>query len=134
MKATAAGIIGAARNFAQTTALEQFNGPFEAEKNVLIALLDAIRSNVQGIIKEARNDLRESSLRARRLTPIALFGALIAIAFGAWMIRRYFLRPVTRLTDHVCTSARAGSSTPGRTTGCSRAPMKSARCRVPSTS
>jgi diguanylate cyclase (GGDEF)-like protein len=101
MKTTAAGILGAARNFAQTTALEQFNGPFESEKNVLIALLDAVRSNVQGIIQEARNDLRESSLRARRLTPIALFGALIAMAFGAWMIRHYFLRPVTRLTDQV---------------------------------
>jgi diguanylate cyclase (GGDEF)-like protein len=101
MKATAAGIVGAAGSFAQTTALEQFNGPFEADRNVLVALLDAIRSNVQGIITEARTDLRESSQRARRLTPIALFGALIAIAFGAWMIRHYFLRPVTRLTDHV---------------------------------
>ena len=34
-------------------------------------------------------------------TPIALFGALIAMAFGVWMIRLYFLLPVTRLTDHV---------------------------------
>jgi diguanylate cyclase (GGDEF)-like protein len=101
MKATAARILDAAQGFAQTTALEQFHGPFEAEKNVLIALLDAIRSSVQGIIKEARSHLWESSQRARRLTPIALFGALIAMAFGAWMIRRYFLRPVTRLTDQV---------------------------------
>jgi diguanylate cyclase (GGDEF)-like protein len=101
MRTTTAGILDAAQRFAQTTALEQFNGPFEAERNVLVALLDAVRSNIQGIIQEARTDLRESSQRARRLTPIALFGALIAMAFGAWMIRRYFLQPVTQLTDDV---------------------------------
>ena len=101
MKATATRILNAAQSFAQAAALEQFNGPFEAEKNVLVALLDAVRSNVQGIIHEARTDLRASSQRARHLTPIALFGALIAIAFGVWMIRRNFVRPLTLLTSHV---------------------------------
>ncbi len=101
MKATATRILNAAQSFAPAAALEQFNGPFEAEKNVLVALLDAVRSNVQGIINEARTDLRASSQRARHLTPIALFGALIAIAFGVWMIRRNFVRPLTLLTSHV---------------------------------
>ena len=94
MKATATRILNAAQSFAQAAALEQFNGPFEAEKNVLVALLDAVRSNVQGVINEARTDLRASSQRARHLTPIALSGALIAIAFGVWMIRRNFVRPL----------------------------------------
>ena len=101
MKATATRILNAAQSFAQAAALEQFNGPFEAEKNVLVALLDAVRSNVQGVINEARTDLRASSQRARHLTPIALSGALIAIAFGVWMIRRNFVRPLTLLTSHV---------------------------------
>ncbi len=109
MKETAAHILNAAQSFAQTTALEQLHGPFEADSKVLVALLDAIRSNVQGIIKDARADLRASSQRARRLTPIALVGALVAIAFGVWMIRRYLLRPVTRLTSHVLRIRESGN-------------------------
>jgi diguanylate cyclase (GGDEF)-like protein len=109
MKETAAHILNAAQSFAQTTALEQFHGPFEADSKVLIALLDATRSNVQGIIKDAGADLRASAQRAKRLTPIALVGALVAIAFGVWMIRRYFLRPVTRLTANVLRMRESGN-------------------------
>jgi nitrogen fixation/metabolism regulation signal transduction histidine kinase len=102
-------ILYAARSFAQSTALEQVHGPFETNANVLLALLDAITSNVDGIIDDVRVRLRESSQRAWRLTPIALVGALFAAAFGIWMVRRYLIHPVTRLTEHVLRIRQSGN-------------------------
>ncbi len=101
MKRTAEAIVDAAKSFAQTTALELIDGPFEETTKVLRTLLDAIGSNVDGVVEHARSSLRASSLWAWRLTPVALIGALCATAFGIWMIRRNFVHPVTRLTEHV---------------------------------
>ena len=101
MQRTTEEIVDAAKSFAQTTALELVDGPYEETTVVLRTLLDAIASNVDGIVEHARSDLRASSLWAWRLTPIALIGALCAAAFGIWMIRRNFVLPVTRLTEHV---------------------------------
>jgi diguanylate cyclase (GGDEF)-like protein len=101
MKATAAAILAASKNFAQTTALELVDGPLDEATQFLHTLLDAVGSNVNGVVEDARTKLRSSSLRAWRLTPLALVGALLAVAFGIWMIRRNFLLPVTQLTDLV---------------------------------
>ncbi len=101
MKETTDKIVEASKSFAQTTALELVDGPFEASTGVLIAMLDAIGSNVDGIVAYVRTNLQASSQRAWTLTPVALSGALLAVAFGIWMIRRNFVLPVTRLTEHV---------------------------------
>jgi diguanylate cyclase (GGDEF)-like protein len=101
MKVTVDAIIDATKSFAQTTALDLVNGPLNESTKVLRTLLDAIASNVNGVVEHARTDLKSSSLRAWRLTPIALIGALCASAFGIWMIRKNFVLPVTRLTEHV---------------------------------
>jgi diguanylate cyclase (GGDEF)-like protein len=94
-------VVNAVRSFAQTTAIELIDGPFEDASTVLVTLLDAVASNVDGIMEHARTDLRSSSLWAWRLTPIALFGAMLTVAFGIWTIRRNLVLPVTRLTAHV---------------------------------
>ena len=109
MKRTAEAIVDAAKSFAQTTALELVDGPFEETTEVLRTLLDAIASNVDGVVEHARTDLRSSSLWAWRLTPVALIGALCAAAFGIWMIRRNFVLPVTRLTEHVLRIRESGN-------------------------
>jgi diguanylate cyclase (GGDEF)-like protein/PAS domain S-box-containing protein len=101
MKVTVDAIVDATKSFAQTTALELVNGPLEERTKVLRALLDAVASNVSGVVEHARTDLRSSSLWAWWLTPVALSGALLAVAFGIWVIRRNFVLPVTHLTDHV---------------------------------
>lgn len=101
MTHTAAKVIEAAGSFAQTTALEQVNGPYESSSKRLASLFDAMETNVDGIVERARHDLEASSLLAWRLTPAALIGALLAVAFGFWMIRRYFVSPVLGLTDHI---------------------------------
>ena len=101
LRAVQSEILNAARSFAQTTALEIVNGPYESNNAVLITLLDAVASNVDRIVSEAQARLRYSSHSAWRLVPVALAGALLAVAFGIWMIRRYFVTPVISLTDHV---------------------------------
>ncbi len=76
MKRAADSVIVAAKSFAQTTALETVNGPFEEANKLLITFLDAVGSNVDGVAERARSHLQASSLRAWRLTPVALVGAL----------------------------------------------------------
>jgi diguanylate cyclase (GGDEF)-like protein len=109
MKRTAAAIVEAAKSFAQTTALDLVDGPFEESTKVLRTLLDAIGSNVDGVVEHARSNLSASSRQAWILTPIALIGALCASVFGIWMVRRNFVLPVTHLTGHVLRIRESGN-------------------------
>jgi diguanylate cyclase (GGDEF)-like protein len=96
-----AKIVDASKSFAQSTALELVNGPFEVNSGILGALLAAIESNVDGVVSRAREHLDASSQWAWRLTPVALIGALLAVLFGSWMIRRHVVAPIMSLTDRV---------------------------------
>ncbi|MEY2396137.1 MAG: hypothetical protein QOF94_2482, partial [Acidobacteriaceae bacterium] len=109
MKATADAILDASRNFAQTAALELVNGPLEETTEVLHTLLDAVASNVNAVVERARTDLKLSSLWAWRLTPLALIGALLAAAFGIWMVRKNLVLPVTYLTAQVLNIRNSGN-------------------------
>jgi diguanylate cyclase (GGDEF)-like protein len=109
MKATSDAILDASKSFAQTTALELVNGPLEETTAVLHTLLDAVASNVKAVVERAQTDLRSSSLWAWRLTPLALIGALFAVAFGVWMIRKNFVLPVTHLTAQVLSIRNSGN-------------------------
>jgi diguanylate cyclase (GGDEF)-like protein/PAS domain S-box-containing protein len=108
MRVAADRIVEAARGFAQTTALEIVNGPFESNSAVLISRLAAIRSSVVGMIENARGNLEASSLLAWRLTPAALAAAVLAVAFGFWMVRRHFVQPVLDLTNYVARIRQSG--------------------------
>ena len=96
-----AKIVDAAKSFAQSTALDLVNGPFEVNSGILGVRLAAIESNVDGVVARARDHLRESSEWAWRLTPVALIGALLAVVLGSWMIRRHVVAPMVSLTDRV---------------------------------
>jgi diguanylate cyclase (GGDEF)-like protein len=109
MKATSDAILDASKSFAQTTALELVNGPLEEATAVLHTLLDAVASNVKAVVERAQTDLRSSSLWAWRLTPLALISALLAAAFGIWMIRKNFVLPVTDLTALVLSIRNSGN-------------------------
>ena len=101
MKSTTEKILDAARHFSQTSALELVDSRFEVSSTTLVTLLDAIASNVDSISEQARARLRASSESAWQLTPLALIGALCAVALGMLMMRRYFVQPVIGLTDDV---------------------------------
>jgi len=89
-----ADILRATRSFAQTTALELVNGAFEANFGLAVTLLDAIASNVTAVADGTRANLRESSIWALRLTPMALMAALAAVAAGFWSVRRQVITPL----------------------------------------
>jgi diguanylate cyclase (GGDEF)-like protein/PAS domain S-box-containing protein len=101
MKDIAAKTLEAARNFSQTRALELVDHEFDVNSATLIALLQAIGSNVDSIIAQARAHLRTSAQSAWQLTPLALIGALCAVALGMSFMRRGFVRPVLDLTRNV---------------------------------
>jgi methyl-accepting chemotaxis protein len=89
-----ADIIVATKSFAQTTALDQFNGAFDHHFARAVTLLDAIMINVTVVADAARADLRASSAWALRLTPIALIAALAAMAASFWAVRRQVILPL----------------------------------------
>jgi len=101
MRATEQEILTAAKSFAQTTALDLVHGSFESDVGVLVALLDAIGSNVDRVIDDAQNRLRESAQTAWQLVPVGLGAALLAVLFGIWMIQRNVVKPITSFTEHV---------------------------------
>jgi diguanylate cyclase (GGDEF)-like protein len=109
MKATSDAILDASKSFAQTTALELVNGPWEETTEVLHTLLDAVASNVKAVVERAQTNLRSSSLWAWRLTSFALIGALLAVAFGVWMVRKNLVLPVTHLTAQVLSIRNSGN-------------------------
>ena len=95
---TTGDILKATRSFAQTTALELVNGPFEANVGVAVTLLDAIASNAAAVADAARRHLNHSSSWARRVTPIALIAALLALAIGVWTLRRQVVAPLAAIS------------------------------------
>ncbi len=101
MKTIAAKTLEAARNFSQTRALELVDREFEANSATLIALLEAVASNVDRVIEQARAHLRTSAQSAWHLTPLALIGVLCTVALGMSLMRREFVQPVLDLTRNV---------------------------------
>jgi hypothetical protein len=101
MDQAAQRVLGAARSFSQTAALELVHGPFESASVKLVALLDAVGRNVDRIVEEARSHLREGSQWAWRLTTLALIAALASVGFGLWLIRRQLVQPILALTGDV---------------------------------
>ena len=102
-------IVVCARSFAQSTALALVHDLFEPANGTLITMLDAVASNVNSIAENARKDLRRSSELAWFTTPLALIAALLAIGFGFWLVQRYFVDPVLRLTDHLVRIRQTGN-------------------------
>ena len=92
-KATA-GIVNATKSFAQSTALELVNGPFEANTALAVKMLDTIAKNVDAVAETARRNLKNSSAWALRLTPAGLLAVLIAVGFSFWMVRRSVIKPL----------------------------------------
>ena len=92
-------ILGATRSFAQTTALEIVNGPFEAHSRTMVVLLDAITSNVDAIAEAARANLQSSSAWAWRLTPAALLIVLLGGGVSLWMVSRKVVRPLREIVQ-----------------------------------
>jgi diguanylate cyclase (GGDEF)-like protein len=101
IKSTTDKILDAARHFSQTRALELVDGPFETSSATLLALLDAVASNVDSVAAQGRARLRASSENAWQLTPLALIGALCTVALGMSIMRRQFVQPVISLTEDV---------------------------------
>ena len=101
MDQAAQRVLGAARSFSQTAALELVHGPFESASVKLVALLDAVGRNVDRIVEEARSHLREGSQWAWRLTTLALIAALASVGFGLWLMRRQLVQPILGLTGDV---------------------------------
>jgi diguanylate cyclase (GGDEF)-like protein/PAS domain S-box-containing protein len=101
MKDVCDRVLDAARNFSQTVALELVDGAFEDTSAALLTMLHAIGSNVDSVIERARTQLRASSEYAWRLTPLALVGALCAVGFGLWLMRKHYVQPVADLTEGV---------------------------------
>jgi diguanylate cyclase (GGDEF)-like protein len=99
----------AAMSFAQSTALDLFNGPYDDASRLLVTFLDAVGSSVAGVAQQARSHLRASTQSAWRLAPVALVGAFLMVGFGIWLMRRDVLTPIRGLTSHVL-RIRAGGS------------------------
>ncbi|MCK1358523.1 EAL domain-containing protein [Bradyrhizobium sp. 199] len=105
-------IVICARSFAQSTALALVHDYFEPANGALITMLDAVTSNVNSTSEKARGDLRRSSELAWVTTPLALVAALLAAGFGFWLVQRYFVDPVLRLTSHMIRIRQTGNPDP----------------------
>jgi methyl-accepting chemotaxis protein len=93
-----ADIFAATASFAQSTALELVNGPFESNTSTVVKLLDGIGSNVDAVAQETRSSLRASADWAWRLTTIALLTAAISVAAGLWMMRQQVIAPLATIS------------------------------------
>jgi methyl-accepting chemotaxis protein len=98
---TIAEIVRATKSYAQTTALDLVNGPFEANSGVAVLLLGAIASNVDVLAESVRADLTNSSAWAWRLTPAALMIVLVGVGLSFWMVRRNVVNPILGIADGV---------------------------------
>jgi methyl-accepting chemotaxis protein len=100
IKATAE-IVGATKSFAQTTALDLVNGPFEANSGIAVTLLDAVTSKVDAVADAARTNLKASSAWAWRLVPVGLIAVMAAVAFAFWMVRRSVVSPLEGIVQEI---------------------------------
>jgi methyl-accepting chemotaxis protein len=91
---TTAEIVAATKSFSQATAIQLVDGQFDSDTTVAVALLDAIAANVHAVSESARTDLRNASIWARWLTPIALMAVLLGGGFGVWIVRRHVIKPL----------------------------------------
>jgi methyl-accepting chemotaxis protein len=98
---TIAEIVRATKSYAQATALDLVNGPFEANSGVAVLLLGAIASNVDVLAESVRADLTNSSAWAWRLTPAALMIVLVGVGLSFWMVRRNVVNPILGIADGV---------------------------------
>jgi methyl-accepting chemotaxis protein len=89
-----AQIVNATKSFAQSTALDLVNGPFEAGNAKAVKLLESVRANVDVVVDAARANLKSSSAWAWRLSPAGLLAVLLAIGCGFWMIVSSVVRPL----------------------------------------
>jgi len=100
IKATAE-VVNATKSFAQTTALEMVNGPFEANSGVAVTLLDAITSKVDAVADAARANLKASSAWAWILVPVGLIAVTVAVGFGFLMVRRSVVTPLEDIVTEI---------------------------------
>src|SRR5262249_44069876 len=99
--AATAEIVTATKSFAQTTALELLNGPFETNSGIAVTLLDAITSKVDAVADQARANLTASSARAWHLVPIGLVAVLLAVGCGYFMVRRSVVTPLEGIVAEI---------------------------------
>jgi methyl-accepting chemotaxis protein len=96
IKATAE-IANATKSFAQSTALEVVNGPFEKSAKAAVILLDGVTAKVDAVADEARSELKQSSSWAWRFVPGGLAAVLLAISLALWIVRRTVVKPLGSL-------------------------------------
>ena len=93
IKATAE-ITNATKSFAQSTALELVNGPFEKSTRTAVVLLDGVTAKVDAVADDARSELKQSSSWAWRLVPGGLVAVILAIGLALWLVRRTVVKPL----------------------------------------
>jgi methyl-accepting chemotaxis protein len=93
IKATAE-IANATKSFAQSTALELVNGPFEKSTKEAVGLLDGVTAKVEAVADEARRELKQSSSWAWRLVPTGLIAVVLAVGLALWIVRRTVVKPL----------------------------------------
>jgi len=99
-KATAE-IVGATKSFAQSTALEIVNGPFEKNIAAAVTLLDGVSAKVDAVADDARSALKQSSAWAWRLAPIGFVAVALAFGLALWIVRRTVVKPLGGLVGEM---------------------------------
>ena len=87
-------IATATKSFAQSTALDVLNGPFEKSSRAAVVLLDGVTTKVDAVADEARSELKQSSSWAWRLVPAGLIAVVLAIGLALWIVRRTVVKPL----------------------------------------
>ena len=87
-------IANATKSFAQSTALDVLNGPFEKSSRAAVVLLDGVTTKVDAVADEARAELKQSSSWAWRLVPAGLIAVVLAIGLALWIVRRTVVKPL----------------------------------------